>query len=101
MASLYERRMKKNSALPADPPRVVLSSKPVPAKRRYMSQGLQKPPYGTFWRKNFFSLKMLVWYGNVLKQNFKLICDGKMCITTYLIMAYQLSNIEQIYVHSM
>eukprot|EP00117_Sycon_ciliatum_P047115 scpid42769/ scgid2281/ len=37
MASLYERRMKKNSALPADPPRVVLSSKPVPAKRRYVS----------------------------------------------------------------
>ena len=29
--------MKKNSALPADPPRVVLSSKPVPAKRRYAS----------------------------------------------------------------
>ena len=51
--------------------------------------------------ENFFSLKMLAWYGNVLKQNFKLICDGKMCLTTYLIMAYQLSDIEQIYVHSM
>ena len=36
MASLYERQMKKNSALPADPPRVVLSSKPVPGKRRYV-----------------------------------------------------------------
>ena len=29
--------MRKNSALPADPPQVVLSSKAVPAKRRYVS----------------------------------------------------------------
>ena len=36
MDSLYERRVRKNSALPADPPQVVLSSNAVPAKRRYV-----------------------------------------------------------------
>ena len=47
-----------------------------------------------------FFLKMLVWYGYVLQKIFKLICDGEMCLTTYLIMACPLSDTEQIYVHS-